>query len=188
MILSEILDEISEKSNHVLSPSSVIRKVNYVQGNLFRNYVNTNTLTKLDLLAGLSEYPLPSPMGTIIDVLVDGKPYDYGELNVDICGNFYYIIDGTIGLSTVPVSDISRGLVIFHKKAPKALSINDLNASPDLDSNYHMILVFGALLEIVADQNKLEEYQVKYDVLLRQFERANVPPSYPQMKVVFDTW
>lgn len=188
MYLYEILEEIAERSAHNLSDSSVIRKINQIQSNIFRNYVKEPTYTKMDLVGGLSEYPLPRPMGTIIDVVVNGSSYPYSGLKERRDGLYYYILDGTLGLSATPKDDVTGGINIFHKKAPVELNKNMMDAIPDLDPDYHMLLVYGPLMDIVTDNDKKSEYKAKYDDLLREFLKANDTPEYPQIKDVYTIW
>jgi hypothetical protein len=184
MYLNEIMEEIAERSGHTLSDVSILRKINQIQGNIYRNYVKTTTYSKLDIQSGLSEYPLPRPMGTIIDVVVNGLQYTYSGIKEERSTLYYYILDGTIGLSATPPSDVTGGLVIFHKKAPHLLNINDMEAIPDLDEDYHNLLVYGPLADLLTGDKSLE-YKARYDGLLREFQKAIEPPEYPQMKAVY---
>lgn len=188
LYLHEILEEIAERSAHNLSDASVIRKINHVQANIYRNYVKEATYSLLDLVAGLNEYPLPRPMGTILDVVVNGHSYPYSGLKERRDGLYYYILDGTLGLSMTPSDDVPKGITLFHKKAATELTTNMMDGIPDLDPNYHMLLVYGPLIDIVQDDARKAEYSSKYDDLLRQFLMANEAPEYPQIKAVYTIW
>jgi hypothetical protein len=184
MYLHEIMEEIAERSAHTLSDTSILRKINQIQGNIYRNYVKTTTYSKLDIQSGLNEYPLPRPMGTIIDVVVNGQQYAYSGIKEERATLYYYILDGTMGLSKTPPADVTGGLVIFHKKAPHTLNINDMEVLPDLDEDYHNLLVYGPLADLLTKGESLE-FKTRYDDLLREFQKAIEPPEYPQVRAVY---
>lgn len=185
MFVYEIMEEIAEKSGHYLSPESILRKINQSQANIFRNYVKAPTYSKLDLQEGLSEYPLPRPMGTILRVVSDDHELKYSSLNEFNQSKYYYILDGTIGLSDTPKADVSGGLMIFHKKAPHELNINDMEAEPDLEGDYHMLLVYGPLYDLLKG-NESVEHKNRYDLLLEEFKQANSLPSTQQTKTIYN--
>lgn len=185
MFTYEILEEIAEKSGHSYSDASILRKINQVQANIFRNYVKAPTYSKLDIQAGLSEYPLPRPMGVILKVVSDGHELKYSNLNGFNQTKYYYILDGTIGLYEIPTANVTGGLVIFHKKAPHELNINDMEAKPDLEDDYHMLLVYGPLYDLLKGNESIE-YKNRHDLLLEEFKQANSLPSTQQLKTIYN--
>jgi hypothetical protein len=86
MLLQEVVDEIIEKTpDNMLSIPSILRKITQVRDNLIRNFTPAQQqsdviVTTLDLQKDVSQYPLPCPPGSVIDVDVKGlwNGYYYG--------------------------------------------------------------------------------------------------------------
>lgn len=78
MIVQDVVDEIIEKTpGNMLSMTSILRKITQVRDDLIRNYgpaqqQSNPIVTQYDLLAGISQYPLPCPPGNVVDVDVKG--------------------------------------------------------------------------------------------------------------------
>lgn len=183
MLLSEIVEEIAEKSDNYLSPQSIIRKINFIKGNLIRNYSNNDlVVSQMDVEEGLAQYPLIVPAGSIRSVMVDDCPYPLRRLNESPYSRYYYLLSGTIGISPTPIEDIPGGLRIFHERVSRQLTINDMNGEPDFDSEYHMLFVYGVLAEIHKG-GESSEYKAKYEDLLREYLIANADPENPQIRM-----
>jgi hypothetical protein len=173
MTVGDIVEEISEKTNHNLSPSSIIRKVHNLQREIFRKHKRIMTTSRRDIESGLATYPSPCPFSNIDQVLVDGCEYRPKTLQQNDCTPFYYALDETIGLSPVPDRDIEEGLLIFHYKIPRELSINDMNAEPDLDADYRMLLVWGVCRDITPENGR---FRAEYEDLLTDYTVASALP------------
>lgn len=167
--LEDVFEEIVERMPNFNSPESVLRKINSVRKNLYRNYKREEIVSSMDLMPGISQYPLPCPRSSITKVIVGGKQYSYHSE-----GNrpYYYLLKDTIGLVPVPDRAMQRGLQIFHYETINDLSINDMDQEPVFDEHYDMIVVYGVLREM-ASSRELGEYQYKYNELLDEFKRSN---------------
>lgn len=193
MKLQEILAEISEKYPHGLSNDSVIRKINQVQNELFRTVSRVKTTAIYNLQKGIFAYTLPFPRSNLLDVVVQGREYIYQDSKKESNVPFYYFVgnDG-IGLYPTPDKDVEDGLSLFYYLYPLQLSETDLNAVPDLDQDFHMLLVYGALTHITEDFNDVSmvnNYTGKYNGLLTEFLKVNdETPDYPVIEDVMGVW
>lgn len=184
MTLQEILDEISEKYPHGLSNDSVIRKINQIQGELFRTTFRINTMTQYDILSNVFAYPLPCARTNVIDVVVNDQEYGYRDVKQGAVVPFYYFTDGEeLGLYPTPEKDSAGGLIVFHNREPKLLSSSGLKIEPELDRDFHMLLVYGGLTQIAEnfqDVAMVNNFTSKYNGLIQEFKKANdETPDYP---------
>lgn len=183
MTLGDIVEEIAEKAKHHLGDESIVRKVNNLVAELNRKYKRVPTTSRLDLESGLSKYPLPCPLNNIVQLLVDGTEYKLRHLTEDGCGKFYYYLDGGFGLYPKPEKTISEGILIFHYTVPHKLSVNDMNAEPDIDPDYRMLLVWGVSKDVTENEKYQADFRNEYSALLSDYIAATEIPL-PDIRVV----
>ncbi|MEK8128356.1 hypothetical protein WMW72_10620 [Paenibacillus filicis] len=194
MLVQEVLEEIIEKlPDNTLSVPSILRKITTVRDELIRSsgaaQQHTDAVvSSLDLLQGVSQYPLPCPASNIIDVDVQWGDYvpgaitdNYGfywvrlpmkQFNQRGRIPYYYILAGTIGIYPTPDVTREQGIKIFHLPVIAPLTINDLSAGTGFDPNYDMTLVFGVLKDVTtgAQQSRFTE---QYERWAHDYRSAN---------------
>jgi hypothetical protein len=141
-------------------------------------------MTQYDLLANVFSYPMPVARSNIIDVLVNGCELPYFGVKRQAKDPFYYITDrDELGIFPTPEEDVADGLIIFHYREPFKLSEANMSLQPELDGDYHMLLVYGALAQIAEgfdDINMVNNFTAKYNGLLDEFRKVNnETPDYP---------
>lgn len=191
--LQEILDEIAEKFPHGLSNDSVIRKINNVQNELFRTTFRLSTMSIYNLQEGVFAYTLPFPKSNLTDVVVNGQEYIYQDSKKASNIPFYYFIGKTgLGIYPTPDKDVEEGLALFYYVYPDQLSEENLTAVPDLDNDFHQLLVYGALVQIAenfADVAMVNNYASRYNGLIKEFQRVDdEAPDYPVIEDVMGVW
>lgn len=189
MKLQEILDEIAEKYPHGMPNDSVIRKINQVQNELFRTTFRVKTMSIYNLQKDVFAYKLPFPFTNLSDVVVEGREYVYQDSKLESNIPFYYFIgQDTIGLYPTPDKDVPEGLALFYFRSPSQLTENDLDAVPDLDKDFHMLLVYGALVQIAEafnDAPMVNNFASRYNGIIEEFHKANdETPDYPVIEDV----
>lgn len=190
MLLSEILAEIAEKYPHSLTNASVIRKLNDVQNTLYRTEIKRITQDAYNLTAGTFLYTLPFPFSSLVNVIVDGQQYDYQATDAQSYGTPFYYFNGskTLGLYPTPTKTITGGIVLTHYIYPTQMLESALTVAPDLDSDFHMLLAYGALVQIAenyADVAMVNNFAARYNGILEDFRRINdETPDYPVIKNV----
>lgn len=189
MTLQEILDEIAEKYPHGLPNDSVVRKINIIQQELFRTTFRINTMTQYDILQNVFAYPLPCARSNVIDVLVNDVEYIYGDVKKSANVPFYYFTDGDeLGIYPTPDKDSAGGLIVFHNREPQKLSSNNTGVTPELDSDFHSLLIYGALVQICESFNDVamvNNFANRYNGLITEFNKVNDEvPDYPVIEDV----
>lgn len=189
MTLQEILDEIKEKYPHNMSNDSVIRKINLIQNELFRTTFRVKTMRIFNLQKDVFAYTLPFPRSDLSDVVVEGKEYIYQDSKKESNIPFYYFIGKTgLGIYPTPEKDVEEGLALFYYDSPAQLTSSDLTVVPDLDKDFHLILVYGALVQIAEaynDVSMVNNFTSKYNGLITEFHKANdEAPDYPVIEDV----
>ena len=190
MLLSEILEEIAEKYPHSLTAASVVRKVNDVQNTIFREEMRRITQAAYNITAGTFLYKLPFPFSSLVDVVVGDVQYRYQDTQAQNTGQPFYYFSGpdAIGLYPTPTKDMPGGMTLFFYVYPPQLTAADQTVKPALDSTYHMLLVYGALVQIAenyADTAMVNNFAARYNGILEGFKRVdNETPEYPVVKDV----
>jgi hypothetical protein len=174
--LQEILDAISERYPHSLSNDNIIKKINIAQGELFRTIYKPVTSTTYDILADNPFYPVDYSPETIAEVVVNGTEYPYQDVKYDSLCQYYYIReDNCIGLYPTPTEDATSGLTVFRYEEPTALSTSDLNAIPDFDKAWQMLLVYRVLndiAQIALDGDMANMFATQYNGLELEYKRS----------------
>lgn len=192
MILNDIVEEILEKvgdgAGRNISMRSIVRKVDSKQREILRQYGNNNDdIAVMDLLAGVVEYPLPCAPGNITSVYVNNQRIPFRQRNDYKLSTYYYLLDGTIGLffpGGPPKDTLQQGIKITHKHVPLKLTVNDLNAEPELEEDYRMLLVYGVLIDI-AEPGMMMKYESAYKGLLSDYVRSTRDPETTTINGVY---
>jgi hypothetical protein len=159
MILSDILAEIDEKYPNALSVSSKVRKADILHKEIYRR-LKYQTSSSYDLLTGQPTYPLTMKLSDIFQVEInDVKCNKFNIYPLRKVTDFinrhtkyhYFTSDNAtgdwIGIYPTPTRNETT-MVINYYEVPITLDPNVLSATPMLDQNYHMMLVYGVCKEI----------------------------------------
>lgn len=176
MLLSEAVEEIQEKAPNYLSMESIIRKISQVRNRLIRTYGQAVVPMQMDLLQGVPNYPWRYPAGSIVSVLVNGVKWPYAQLNSLAKAKYYFLLDGSIGISQAPEESVTQGLTILYNKALVPLTVNDLNSEVGFDMDYDALVVYGALKDMTTG-SEAAEYAAKYNDMLTDYLRASTSPE-----------
>lgn len=178
MNLGEMIAEIDENYPNSLSNDSKVRKISNLQKKLFRTVVKRTVTQTINMIADLAQYTLDFSPAKIREVLVEGKKYDYRQMEGDALSYFFYIEDNNLGIYPTPTETIADGIIIFRYQEPENLSSGNLNVIPDFDEDYHSVLIYGvcremALTRINDSSNVAEYFYMLYTRELEQYEIAN---------------
>ncbi|WP_340397803.1 hypothetical protein NST50_05320 [Paenibacillus sp. FSL E2-0202] len=188
MKVSDVVEEIIEKSPHFLSPQSILRKITAVRDRLLRQSMaaqrqSSTVCTAIDLHAGQIEYVPPCSPDSVVDVDVRFSAYrggdckDYRRIPLRQFDQrahkpYYYFTAGKIGIMPVPEYDAAYGIKIFHLPVLNPLTFEDMEGDTGFDPDYDMLLVYGVLREITSG-NEAQENNTKYLQLLADYTVAN---------------
>lgn len=189
MIVQEILDEIAEKYPHGLSNESVIRKANQVQNELFRTTFRVSTTSIYNLDKDVFVYTLPCPRTNLESVVINGCTYKHQSIEKQSNVPFFYFVGLTgLGIYPSPDKDYVEGLTLFYAYYPTQLSASALTAVPELDADFHMLIVYGVLAqicEVFQDTAMINNYTGKYNGLIEEFQKAlNKAPNDDRLEDV----
>lgn len=183
MTLQEIFDEIAEKYPHSLTNESVVRKINQVQNELFRTSFKNPTLSVYSLIKGVFAYQIPFPKSSLLEVIVNGEEYNYQSVRRQSNRPYYYFVGANVlAINPTPTEDITDGLTLFHNKYPMQVTVDGLNIVPELDEDFHMLLVYGPLVQIAesfSDVAMVNNFTSKYNGLVEEFKKTTeTMPDY----------
>jgi hypothetical protein len=204
MILSEILAKIKRyyPKAATWTDAEIVSILNDEQREIFRE-LQIKDMYEFTTIADQWSYLLPSNcsvefleyVGLTEDATItsnsDFQEYTYADLNEEMSGYRYFdALNGLIGLYPMPDTSGWNIRLIFRKR-PVLMSATILTATPELNEDWHRILVYGAIAEIAGsgsnpDTTTANNYTTKYNELLKEIKqsRYEVTPKYPKTKDV----
>lgn len=187
LTVQEIFEEVDEKYPNVLTTASKIRKLNLIQGKIFRTVLKKETSTTYDIVADSAFYPIDFAVTKILYVLVDGCEYDNESIeDRDAASPYYYFYENSIVLYPTPTANVTGGLLLVHYLEPALLSASHLDAVPDFDPDFHMVLVYALCVEMAETDGRYDVangFTIKYNGLVREFKESNPEAELPPVKV-----
>lgn len=149
MTVQELLDELQLKYPHGYTNAQVVSRFDRLQKQIFRK-LNTLTYATTTTVNGTSSYATTLNARQIRKITVDGVDYGYWTPEEDQPARYWYWLNGNIVLFPTPQTT-GLTIEIWGYKVPTTLSTGSLGASPDLQTDYHMLLVYGGAKEIAED-------------------------------------
>lgn len=188
MFVSDVVEEIAEKSPNYLSPQSILRKITAVRDRLLRQSTaaqrqSSTICTAIDLHAGQTEYVPPCAPDAVVDVDVRLSAYRGGDseeyrriplrqFDQQARRPYYYFTAGKLWIVPTPDYDAAYGIKIFHLPVLNPLTFADMEGDTGFDPDYDMLLVYGVLREITSGA-EAQENNNKYQQLLADYTIAN---------------
>jgi hypothetical protein len=187
LTVSEIISKADSRVPNSLTAADKVSILNELQGTLFRTIYRKKTATSYDIVTGQFLYPLDFHHSKVISAIVDGRKYDYEDINNQQSQPPYlYTYENSLGLFPTPEEDVDKGLFIYHWFEPTELTESNLSATPDFDPDFHMMLVYGLCIEIAESSNDADSvvnYTSKYNGYLQEFLDSQPEPELPPIRV-----
>lgn len=151
MTVQELLDELQLKYPHSYTTTQVVNRMDRLQKRIYRQ-LNTISSTSLTIpLAGVSQVAWSTyNVRKIRSFLVDNIAYPFWTPEEPKPARYYYYENGFINFYP-PTERSNLVVTTWENDTPATLSSGSLSASPDLDTDYHMLLVYGVAKEIAED-------------------------------------
>lgn len=149
MTVTDLLAELQLKYPHAYTNDQVINRMDRLQKRIYRNLntINYNTTTTIN---GTATYATTLKSRQIRKITVDGVDYGYWTPEEDKPARYWYWNNGNIVLFPIP-NQSGLTIEIWSYRVPTTLSSASLSATPDLDTDFHMLLVYGVAKEIAED-------------------------------------
>lgn len=173
MTVQEILDELQLKYPHSYTNSQVVNRLDRLQKRIFRQ-LNTLVYSTTTTVANQAAYNTTYKSQQIRKITVDDLDYQYWTPEQSKPARYWYWINGTITLFPTPTTS-GDTIEIWSNKVPTTLLTGSLAASPDLDSDFHMLLCYGVAKEIaedLRDGSMATAFAVAYNDLYNEMEQG----------------
>lgn len=179
MTVQQIFDQVDLRYPNSVSDANKATMLNNIQKELFRTIYKKKTFTSYDIIEGLAYYPLDFDIAKVLNVLVDGKEYDWEDNNDREAQDPYaYAYENSVVVVPTPSEDIESGLLIWHFEEPSPIA--SVGQVPQFDGDFHMILVYllcKDLSEIGGKDDRAEYFQMKANSKIKEFEGTNPEPE-----------
>lgn len=183
MTVQEMLDELLLKYPHSYTNAQVVSRMDRLQKRIFRNL---NTLAydfySPTLSTSMGDYTYLSSSYEnyqIRRLLIDGIEYPYWTPEEDKPARFWFYMNSNIYIYPKSIGK-SIDVEIWYYVKPTALSAASLNATPELLSDYHMMLVYGVAKEIAEDMrdgSMATSFAVSYNDLENEMMQSYQNPE-----------
>ncbi len=196
--LQQLLDDINLRYRNTFAAAQKVIWMNHIQRQIFQSVRHEAAPYYFTLVDGQAFYPLPSDCDVKgieqVALQVDsdtGTNADYEQLDYRRKEEpaykeekFYAIANGNIFVNPLPNSTTAgRRVYVYYTKKPAEISDTALNVKPDLEEDFHELLVYGTLEKIaearkdVAMKNNFaasftelfDSYQDQYDMADPEF-------------------
>lgn len=154
-------------------------------------------------VSGYAFYPLPDdcdPMGVKqIDIETKAGSNLFSQLKfINIESNQqvgeqdeFYSISSNEDIYINPLPDdntAGRTVYVYYNKKPADLSTSDLNQTPDLEENFHELLILGCLERVARARGELQDKQMfasDFEELFKRYKKQYAQP-FPEYKTPTD--
>jgi hypothetical protein len=199
--VQELLKTIDTTYRNSYSTAQKVEWMDTVQRQIFQLVRHEAVPYVFQTQEGFSYYPLPldcDPMG-IKQVTIETSPGSgaYRDLKfvpvesnerLDASAEFYSIeANQNLFINPIPNAETEgRNIYVYYNKRPKSLSANNLSTIPDLEEDFHELLVLGTLERIARARGEIDDKNMfagDFNMLLREYKNMykQVKPEYTQM-------
>jgi len=198
--VQQILDDIDSRYRNTFTDAQKVDWMNTVQKQIFQFVPHEATPYTFTTVADTSFYALPSDCEpqNINHITIERKAgaEDFKELEykdqsavVNDTQEFYTILNNMIYINPKPTSTTEgKDVYLYYDKKPTALSTTSLGATPDLEENFHELLVFGVLERVCAarkDSAMKSNYANDFEFLFNRYQDI-YKNTYPEYLVTKD--
>ena len=199
--IQELLNTIDTTYRNTYSVAQKVEWMDTVQRQIFQTVRHEAEPYIFPTVEGMSFYPLPDdcdPMG-IKQVTIEKSPGSgtYRDLRfvpvesnerLDATEEFYSIAaNQDLYINPIPTEETAgRQIYVIYNKRPKPLSPNTLNQRPDLEEDFHELLVLGVLERIARARGEIDDKNMfagDFNLLFKEYKNMykQVKPEYTQM-------
>lgn len=181
----QLLDDINDRYRNTFTDAQKIRWMNEVQRQIFQYVPHESPPYTFTTVADTSYYALPSDCEPqlIKYITIERKAgtddfekleYRQPEESVGENEEFYTIVNNLIYINPKPTSTTEgKDVFLFYNKKPAELNTTALNTKPDLEENFHELLVYGVLERVCAsrkDSIMKSNYASDFEVLFNRYQ------------------
>lgn len=182
--VAEIIKKIRKKFPNASTDADLVEMMDTVQNRIFRKY-RKPTSVEYDILADTYAFIVGIKPRLIFDVLVDGVSYPKKQLTGASSGGsqYYTFIDEYLWLYPTPTEDVT--LTIYYYEMPTPLTPSNTSAIPDLDEDFHDLLMYGTCKELAENDQRYDVasgFVIQYNEL--ESELAEVFEILPEPDTV----
>lgn len=182
--VAEIITKIRKKYPNASTDADIVEMMDTLQNKIFRKMRMPSSVS-YEIIADTYAFIVDIKPRMIFDVLVDGISYAKKQLTGGSTGNsrYYSFIDEYLTIYPTPVQDGT--LTIYFYITPTALSASDTSATPDLDEDFHDMLMYGVCKELAENDQRYDVasgFAIQYNEL--ESELAEVFEILPEPETV----
>jgi hypothetical protein len=163
LLLKEILSEVDLLVPNSVNKENKITFINQIQNELFREIHPKTNSYLFRTVPGTEIYKLPDDCSgdNLLEVYVNGNEYQEKGKDDQNHGNLYSIVNDSILIQPTP--DAYYESYFYYYARPSQLTIDNLNVSPDIPSDFHELLTIGCAKKTAFIMKDYDAYKVLGD-------------------------
>jgi hypothetical protein len=182
--VAETITKIRKKYPNASSDADIVEMMDNLQKIIFRKMKMPSSIS-YDIIADTYAFIVGIKPRMIFDVLVDGVSYAKKQLTGGSTGNsrYYSFIDDYMTIYPTPTQDGT--LTIYFYITPTTLTASDTSATPDLDEDFHDLLMYGVCKELAENDQRYDVasgFAIQYNEL--ESELAELFEILPEPETV----
>lgn len=186
--VQKLLNTIDTTYRNSYSVAQKVEWIDVTQRQIFRKVPKEATPYTFTTVDGICYYglPLDCDRSGIKEVTIENKAgsekystlsYMSVESNVSVSSGtpFYSLLTDMLFLNPAPTStDEGKKVYMIYNKRPAALSSTSLEAIPELEEDFHELLILGCLERIARARGEIDDknnFAADYNALMAEYER-----------------
>lgn len=201
--LQQLLNTIDTTYRNAYTVEQKVEWLDTTQRQIFQVIPKESIPFEIITQSQVAYYALPEDCDrqSIKSITIETKPgsKEYTELDyISSSSNqtitkdtpFYTLLDGMMMINPVPdVDTAGKNVLILYTYRPQKLVHTDLSQVPELEEDFHELLVLGTLERIARARGEIEDknnFASDYNVLLRSYEKlyGYTQPEYKRVNDV----
>lgn len=185
--VQELLNTINTTYRNTYSTKQKVEWMDTVQKQIYQKVPKEAPPYSFTTVSGFAFYALPSDCDrfgikqfTIETKAGSGRYNTLDYLSIESTQNispqaqFYSVLQNNFFINPIPTAETEgKNVYVIYNRRPETLDPNNLDATPDLEEDYHELLVLGVLERIARARGEVEDknnFASDYNVLFRQYE------------------
>lgn len=180
--VQDLLSDVDTRYRNTFTPAQKVTWMNLVQRQIYQAVRHDAAPTKLWTIANQALYTLPSEVvvKNIEQVVLQDQnsnyiPLQFRKITDESTYQYYSTLNNQLFIYPTPTQSTLE-IIIYHSKIPTDLDSNKLYSKPDLDEDWHELLILGTLSRVAGarkDAVMKNNYDSDYQLLLDDYMFMN---------------
>jgi hypothetical protein len=168
LLLKEILAEVDLLVTNSVTVQNKITFINQMQNEIFKEVHPKQNSYLFYTMNGVDMYDLPDDCGELLELYINGKEYHKRGKDDRNYGDIYTLVNGAVLINPIPDGEYES--YFYYHASPTQLTIDNMNVTPDLPSDFHEVLTLGCARKVALIMKDYDSAKIlgdQYSTMLR---------------------